>query len=148
MLEEIKDIIAKNLPAQVGETLQKELARIPELEKQLEVCEAARKAGIQLITEKDKTLGEYIAKENKYQELEKRELEVEKRERNLELAVMKVQVMETEKRATELQGLVQTVFKSPVYRTAYMNDLFSSYDNQGHYNMTGGTPREVTKTEE
>jgi hypothetical protein len=147
MLEEIKDIIAKNLPAQVGEALQKELAKIPELEKKLEVCEAARKAGIARISELDADLAALRAKEKWDTDLTYREQEVDKRERNLELALMKVRVEEAEKRTTEFHGLVQTVFKSPVYRTAYMNDLYSNY-NDGHYNVTGGAPREVTKTQE
>jgi hypothetical protein len=121
MLDEIKDIIAKNLPAQVGETLQKELARIPELEEQLANAEAARVVGIKRIGELDTELIALKAKEKWDGDLTYREVEVEKRERELEVTLLKVKVQEAEKRATELHGIVQTVFKSPVYRKAIFN---------------------------
>jgi hypothetical protein len=129
MLEEIKDIIAKSLPAQVGKTLQEELARIPQLEKALQDKDRKGIQDAQVIEDLQKRLTVYTSMEAKYQDLEVREKAITTREDKLELLLAKHTAAEAEKRATELHGIVQTVFKSPVYRKSIFNS--THYDGNG-----------------
>lgn len=146
MEQEIKDIIAKNLPQHVGEVLREKLeqadrdaVRVKRLESVLDEKEEY----VNKLENQNRELSARISDENT---LKQRERAVEDKERNLELEMLKLKLAESEKRNSIGTQLVETVFRSPVYRKHVENMTFSSYDNQGRYNTTGAAPVNVIET--
>jgi uncharacterized protein involved in exopolysaccharide biosynthesis len=148
MEKELKEIIDKNLPAQVGERLQSRLAEIPKLESE----KASIQGRVDGLTKELVSVNQQVQVlkhlNGKEQEIAAKELEVNEGLRNQEIDILKVRLEESEKRVKEMHGLVMTVFKSPVYRKSYMNDLYSTYNAQGQYETTGGTPNSVIEEED
>lgn len=146
MEQEIKDIIAKNLPHHVGEVLKVRLAKadadayeVERLESQL----TEREESIRKLTILNRELSVKVLSE---EALTGREKAVEDRERNLEIEILKLKLEESERRNSIGTQLVQMVFKSPVYRKHVENMTFSNYDSQGRYNVAGAVPTDVTET--
>jgi len=133
MENEIKEIIEKNLPAQVGTVLKE----------RLEIAEAdARRAKDleRIIQDKDKaiydlesTISEYRKYDAQWGQLNQREKEITEKERNQKVFEAELKAIEADKRANELQGIVQTVFRSPVYRKSILSS--SNYNNNGTTTM-------------
>lgn len=148
MEQEIKDIIAKNLPQHVGEVLKQRLDQADrdavEL-KRLESVLDKKEVYVNKLEQQNYELKIKISDENA---LQQRERAVEDRERNLELEMLKLKLEESEKRNHIGTQLVETVFRSPVYRKHVENMTFSSYDNQGRYNTTGAVPVNITEVTE
>lgn len=146
MEKEIKQIISENLPEQVGNVLK---ARLEKAESDKIHLEELKKVASQYsdeISNLQKDNQKLREKLHWVHELEKRELEIEKRERNIELEISKIQLAEAEKRNGEMSLLVQTVFRSPVYRKHIDNMSLSSYDSMGRMNVTGAVPTNVCET--
>lgn len=146
MEQEIKDIIAKHLPAQVGDALKLRLLQADTLE-----ADNARltKEKKQLLEDVNRLSDQVINLDHKlkaHSDLAMREAAVLLRENKIDVYEANLKAAEAEKRATELHGLVQTVFKSPVYRTSYINSIDSDYDAQGRYISRTGRPSEKTET--
>lgn len=146
MEKEIKDIIAKNLPQHVGEIIRERLNKADEDAAQVDKL-------YKTLAQKEATLSDLsienaklVSMLDKQIDIKDREKAVEERERNLEIEMLKLKLEESEKRNIIGTQLVDTVFRSPVYRKHIENTVFSSYDNQGRYNTTGGIPTNITET--
>jgi DNA repair exonuclease SbcCD ATPase subunit len=145
MEQEIKDIIAKNLPQHVGEVLREKLEQADRDAvgiKRLESKLTEKEDLITDLTNQIFTLQRQVKAESV---LDERQKNLEDRERNLELEMLKLKLAESEKRNDIGNRLVETVFRSPVYRKQVENMTFSSYDNQGRYNTTGAAPVNITE---
>jgi len=145
----IHDAIKENLPQQVGETLQKELAKIPEYEKELILL--TNKTNDQdkrilkmegMLSDKDKQISKFYNLEAKGTELKEKEfaLKVEKLEYQLEAEKSKT----IHANAIAL-GLVRNV----EYRTHTLGSQggggIGIVDGQGYHHYP--TPEHVDKTE-
>jgi hypothetical protein len=145
MEQEIKDIIAKNLPQHVGEVLREKLEQADRDAvgiKRLESKLTEKEDFITDLTNQIFALQRQVKAESV---LDERQKNIEDRERNLELEMLKLKLEESEKRNTIGTQLVETVFRSPVYRKHVENMTLSSYDSQGRYNTTGAVPVNVTE---
>ena len=145
MEQEIKDIIAKNLPQHVGEVLREKLEQADRdavQVKRLYLLLDEKEEYVNRLENQNREFSTRISEEN---HLKERERAIEDKERNLELEMLKLKLAESEKRNDIGTKLVETVFRSPVYRKHVENMTFSSYDNQGRYNTTGAAPVNVTE---
>lgn len=145
MEQEIKDIIAKNLPQHVGEVLREKLEQADRDAVRVKRLESILEEKEEYVNKLENQNREFSARISDGLALQQRERAVEDKERNLELEMLKLKLAESEKRNDIGTRLVETVFRSPVYRKHVENMTFSSYDNQGRYNTTGAVPVNVTE---
>ncbi len=145
MEQEIKDIIAKNLPQHVGDVLKERLNKADKLEKEVDYLN-------KVLTEAQKDiehLKEKLQEERNHtyseQQIKTELFRLEERERKLEMEILKLKLEESEKRADISTKLVETVFRSPVYRKHVENMTLGSYDVAGRYNQTNAVPVNVTE---
>lgn len=122
MEQEIKEVIAKNLPAHVGEVLKKRLSELEETERN-------HKALQELFVQKEKTISELNAKLSEYSKyddrnskLNIREAALEERERNIKIFELTTQ-LECEKEKTNLvNGLAHSLVRNTEYRKSIHNN--------------------------
>lgn len=145
MEQEIKDIIAKNLPQHVGEVLREKLEQADRDAVRVKRLESVLDEKEEYVNKLENQNREFSARISDENTLKQRERAVEDKERNLELEMLKLKLAESEKRNDIGNRLVETVFRSPVYRKQVENMTFSSYDNQGRYNTTGAVPVNITE---
>ena len=145
MEQEIKDIITKNLPQHVGDVLKSRLADADRLEYEVVKLESALSSAQKDIEHLKEKLQEERNHTYSEQQLKTELFRVEERERKLEMEILKLKLDESEKRADISTRLVETVFRSPVYRKHVENMTLGSYDNQGRYNQTSAVPVNVTE---
>jgi predicted nucleic acid-binding Zn-ribbon protein len=145
MEQEIKEIIAKNLPQHVGDVLKSRLADADRLEYEVVKLESALSSAQKDIEHLKEKLQEERNHTYSEQQLKSELFRVEERERKLEMEMLKLKLEESEKRADVSTRLVETVFRSPVYRKHVENMTLGSYDNQGRYNQTSAVPVNVTE---
>jgi predicted RNase H-like nuclease (RuvC/YqgF family) len=145
MEQEIKDIIAKNLPQHVGDVLKERLNKADKLEAEVDYLN-------RVLSEANKDISNFkekLEKERQHtyseQQLKAEWSKLEERERNLEVEMLKLKLEESQKRADVSTKLVETVFRSPVYRKHVENMTLGSYDVQGRYNQTNAVPVNVTE---
>lgn len=148
MEQEIKEIIAKNLPQHVGDVLRERLKTADKLEAQVVSLEDKLEDSRKMVIFLEKELVK--EKEHRYSEenLEKKWEELKEKERNMEIEMLNLKLEESQKRADVSTRLVETVFKSPVYRKHVENMTLSSYDSQGRYNQTSAVPVNITEVTE
>ena len=139
MKQEIQELIAKNLPAQVGEVLKK---RLEDADK----YEVLVKAQKEMLNDKDgeikclkAEIEKYMKFDTRNSELDQREREISKRENTMEVWEAKLKLAEAEKRISDNVNFVGMVFKSPVFRK-YTNE----YDNYQNTYVAGQEKRERT----
>jgi hypothetical protein len=145
MEQEIKDIIAKNLPQHVGEVLREKLEQADRDAVRVKRLESVLDEKEEYVNKLENQNREFSARISDENTLKQRERAIEDKERNLELEMLKLKLAESEKRNDIGNRLVETVFRSPVYRKQVENMTFSSYDNQGRYNTTGAVPVNITE---
>jgi predicted RNase H-like nuclease (RuvC/YqgF family) len=145
MEQEIKDIIAKNLPQHVGDVLKERLNKADKLEAEVDYLN-------RVLSEANKDISNFkekLEKERQHtyseQQLKAEWSKLEERERNLEVEMLKLKLEESQKRADVSTKLVETVFRSPVYRKHVEYMTLGSYDVQGRYNQTSAVPVNVTE---
>jgi predicted nucleic acid-binding Zn-ribbon protein len=145
MEQEIKDIIAKNLPQHVGDVLKSRLADADRLEYEVVKLESSLSAAQKDIEHLKEKLQEERNHTYSEEQLKSELFRVGERERKLEMEMLKLKLEESEKRADISTKLVETVFRSPVYRKHVENMTLGSYDVQGRYNQTNAVPVNVTE---
>ena len=145
MEQEIKDIIAKNLPQHVGDVLKSRLAEADRLEAQVEYLDSTLAEAQKDIEIFKKKLEEERTHTYSEQQLKTEWSRLEERERKLEVEMLKLKLEESEKRADVGTRLVETIFRSPVYRKSVENMTLGSYDVAGRYNQTSAVPTHITE---
>jgi hypothetical protein len=138
MLEnEILELISKNLPAQVGETLKKRIILVDDLEEERDELLKKSKDQKKLIDDYEKTIQNYGDALKIKSENDNKLLDIEKRARNFELEITKLKLDESLKRENQAINIVSLVFKSPVYRTTANKcgnvPTVEKYSNGGEY---------------
>ena len=156
--EKLQKAIEESLPKQLGDALQKRLNELEDIEDKFknlsDLYNNQSKDLMKTKKERDDTIKELAIKNDLLKNIRKREREIVEREIKLEVNELKYKLEEADKRATELHGLVQTVFKSPVYRKSYSLSASTQYagnDSQSGqmiYSPDGGKFGDVTQTEE
>ena len=151
MTEEIKAIIEKSLPAQVGEILKQTLEKGKKDEAEL-------KATVIAYDNARKEIEKHLAKINDYKQfdernskLEARENAVSEKERNQKVFEAELKLAEAEKRTTDATNFVGMVFKSPIYRkTTFESEngmqSWNSQTNRNEFVPSGGKSKTEEKT--
>jgi len=149
---EMRAIIEKNLPAEVGKTLQIQLARLATLEKT--TVEQDNKIYTQ--DAKNKDLQEKLAKagnlENREKQLNEKEALLKEEQRNLDhkLEIAALYRDNATRIKDEIKSIVELVFCSPVTKKRVQEnttDYGNDYDSQGR-NITKNTSGTKTVEED
>lgn len=148
MEQEIKEIIAKNLPEQVGSVLRVKLeqaeidsAYIKTLEKKL----SQRDEEVKLLYKKISELEFQVVRKESLDELES---SLKKKEIAMELEIANIKLDEAIKRSEATYRLTEHIFRSPVTRRSIENMQVGGYNNNGTYTVVGAVPTHVTETTE
>lgn len=150
MEKEIFEVIKKNLPAEVGETLKRVLEKGV-----LDADTVARQA--KTLRENESTIENLKSKLQAHKELDEREKQLEAREKGITTREDRMNVWEanmklaeSERRANEIAGFTGMLLKSPIMRkTIIENDNVISYYDNGHNTpMKQGSQKTIEKTQE
>lgn len=133
MKEEIEEIIMKNLPAQVGETLKKTLQKAEQDEKLVKNLNEKLSEKNAYIKDLENLIEDYKAFDGRNSELEEREKSVSEQERNLKITTLEYQ-LESEKQKTEF---TKNVALGLVRNTECRKHIFDS-ENQTPYQNDNG----------
>ena len=148
MEKEIEEVIAKHLPAQVGELLKKTLEQG---QKDAETVKTQKKMlddASERIARQFELQGKYMELDRYKAQLDEREKIISEKERSQKVFEAELRLAEAEKRISEMANLTALVFRSPVYRkTTYENHGYMDvWSNSGGPNNMGGNIREKTFT--
>lgn len=127
MINEFEEVIKKNLPAQVGELLQKELKELHELRRQKKELE-------ETIVQKNEIIAREYAKNSELQLLVKSKEELEEREKQLNLKEFELKLILMEKDLScekEKTALVSNTLNSLVRNTDFRKTIYGSKTDLG-----------------
>lgn len=150
MEKEIEEIIAKHLPAQVGDVLKKTLEKAALDAREVAIQKETILSNRTTIADLEKRLSAYISLDNYQAALDAREKSISERERNQKVFEAELKLAEAEKRNNDMVGFVGMVFRSPIYRkTVSENDYHqSNWDSAGncYRNEKTGSMKTVEKS--
>jgi hypothetical protein len=112
--KDIAEAIDKSLPAMIGERLRERLALVDTLQAKVAKHEEAAKDSLSILCKRDATILDLQRRAKFDSELEAREQAVALREAKANLIELQLK-LEIERRQ-EIKGLVDTIFRSPVYQ--------------------------------
>ncbi len=147
MTKEIKEVIAKNLPQQVGEELTKRLQRCDELElsnKKLTDELWASHDEVTKLKSRTQTMEQLRAREDV---VRTREQAVEKAELRKEVEDLKKDKACADTLTLNMKEMVQVVFKNPTVRKSYYeNNQYNQHDSQNGPNGMYGSDSKKTSS--
>lgn len=151
MEKEIEEIIKKNLPAQVGETLRKTLEQGEKYKVELDATVHSFECERKKVVALESRIDEYKKSDERNSKLEARETAVSEKERNQKVFEAELKLAEAEKRTTDATNFVGMVFKSPIYRkTTFENENgmqnWNSQTNRNEFVPSGGKNKTEEKT--
>lgn len=147
MEQEIKDIIAKNLPEQVGNVLKERLEKAEKDAKDLEIMNVSYGNLMIELEGKKQKLKELMSLESRINDIKNAEESIKERRMEMALQISDIKLQEAEKRADELRNVLEIVFKSPVYRKSHLTNVHYGYEN-GQSQPKFSSPTETIQTEE
>jgi len=147
MEQEIKDIIAKNLPEQVGNVLKERLEKAEKDAKDLEIMNVSYGNLMIELEGKKQKLKELMSLESRINDIKNAEESIKERRMEMALQISDIKLQEAEKRADELRNVLEIVFKSPVYRKSHLTNVHYGYEN-GQSQPKFVSPTETIQTEE
>ena len=133
MTEEIKAIIEKSLPAQVGDVLKATLEQAKIDAEKVKQQESSLKDRDVVIVSLKNAIDSYKAFDNRNSALETREKSVEVAERDLKVKTLEFQLT-AEKEKTEFS---KSVALGLVRNIEYRKNIFDSETQTGHYDTKG-----------
>lgn len=147
MFEEIQEVVRRNLPSEVGETLRKYLKDAVDWKERLDrYCK-----DLEVEQGKVKTLRlEVTALEAELRragDLAKREKAVHDLESNLRVQMAEFAQKCAEAKTAAIMELAAMAFRNPKFVTSEQNQV-PYWDQQGHYQSTMCGSRKVEKTQE
>ena len=148
--KEIAEAIEKNLPAQVGKSLQERLKKVELLEDENESLRNRIKEVDLEVVKLNGVISKYSEQDQRNSTLEVREKVVEEKERRLEIELLTLKVSEAEKRADMVSGFMSGLVRNSEFRREVVNSKSGSVpisDGRGGYTTTY-TNNTVAYTEE
>lgn len=133
MEKEIEEIIKKNLPAQVGETLRKTLQQGEQYKAELDVTLGSLEIEKKKVISLSQQVEQYKVNDTRNLTLEARELKVREDERNLKVSTLEFQLA-SEKEKTQFS---KEVALSLVRNTEYRKTIFNNENQQGYMGPNG-----------
>lgn len=146
MEQEIKDIIAKNLPQHVGEVIRERLNKADEDAAQVDKLYKTLAQKEEALSDLSIENAKLVSMLDRQVDIEERERKVREREINFELEITKLKLDAAEKKTDMMSGIINTVFRSPVYRKHIDNMSLSSYDSMGRMNVTNAVPTNISES--
>lgn len=148
MLDQIQEVVRKNLPAEVGEQLKKHLADAQTWKGERDYAQKRLEDANRSITLKDEEIADLKAKLKNAGDLSRRESEVTAREIKLDVTLANMRADSALARLEDVKGLAETVFRNPrIVRAFSESDSNPMRDQYGNINYQTRT-RSVTETEE
>lgn len=156
MQQELLQVIEKNLPSEVGKTLQKRLALCDDLEIQVANWKTEfekLKTATAEVTEKYNILkGREVSIIDQANANDKKEKELQQKEIKLDKSNAELKAAESEKRADQLKEVLGIVFRSPIYKRTYQENnngtCFSDYNNGQNKTIPAIIPQNKNTIEE
>lgn len=151
MKDEISKIIAKNMPAQVGEELQK-LLKEGESKKELldiQIEVNARQTKIMAELREDNT--RLLALKNSRKDLDLVKEKLEEKGRNLKLDILEIKLAEAEKRADVVTGFTNSLMRNTIARKSIIDSFTDGQpvvDGQGFTQYPIPTTKSLLETKE
>lgn len=151
--KEIAEAIEKNLPAQVGKSLQERLKKVELLEIDNETLRSEVRNKDFQIEKLNETISTYKELDQRNSALEVREKVVEEKERKLEIEILTLKVSEAEKRADMVSGFMSGLVRNTAFKKDVINSSSENVpvpDGRGGYLMayTNNTVAYSENTEE
>lgn len=145
--QEMLEVIAKNLPAQMAEVLRKQLEELPK------VKEALVKANVQIQelvgknAEKDRQLDSYAktVESVKMREVANEAMNVLLKERENKVILYEQENKLINEHKKDIFNLVSMVFRSPVYEESYRGNLPIPVEGQVPNQYNSGSPGYVSQ---
>ncbi len=146
MLDQIQEVIRKNLPAEVGEQLRKHLAEAEKTAQKLTLTLSDLDSSVAMARQLQATVADLQAKLKLAGDLDAREKAVTKREDRLDMTIASTKMAGLEANLHSIKELAAIAFKSPrmikeTYETASKGIVQNGY-------TTGGTVTESKSTME
>lgn len=146
MLDQIQEIVRKNLPAEVGDQLKKHLQDAEATARKLQMVEDDLKAKRQDLLQRDAEIARLNGLLKTSGDLDKREKDVTAREIRQEIAIADIKRLEAEKRAEGLFTLVGQVFRNPRFVTNESSSINKPTATGGmHYTNDSKTTTQDTE---
>jgi predicted nucleic acid-binding Zn-ribbon protein len=146
METEIKEIIAKNLPAHVGEVLQQRLIELADLEKSFQDLTAKYDESRKRISELEEKVREYSRHDERNNKLDARENHIEERERNYKIFELTTQLNCEKEKTSIASGLAHSLVRNTEYRKTVF-DSKSGPEGRDSYGNTTYATHTVNSTE-
>lgn len=151
MLDQIQDLIRKNLPGEVGDTLRKHLQDAEQWKKDLDIAKRTEEGRVKQVEQYGVKVAGLEARLMVAGDLDKREAEVRKRENALEVTLAQKRAESAEYALMEVTRLTALVFRNPTFvhteRKSVPLVMPSSGGGSGYVNQAEET-RKVEKTQE
>lgn len=147
MLEQIQEVVKKNLPQEIGDQLRKHLADAEATARRLQMAEADLQEKKRLLIERDNEVSRLQALLKAAGDVEKREKDALARENKLDVTLADQRATAAEHRAEQVKELFTLVFRNPrLMRT--LSESESIPVQQGGYYQTQTKSKQVTETQE
>lgn len=149
MLEQIQEIVRKNLPAEVGEQLRQFMNEAESQKKSLGYANERIKAFEASVAAKDAEIGTLKEKLKLSGELDKREKDVTQREIRLDVMTAQIREGAAVQRADEMKDLVSIIFKNPrVVKNVMSNEMVPVVVPGNSYPQSSSASKSETTTKE
>lgn len=122
MEKEIQEIIKKHMPEQLGEVLKARLIELEGFEYECEELKGSNKTYQENHKRLNKEVADLTATLESHNKLDEREEHISKRENKKDVHEAQARANHAEEKVNMMQGLLNTVFRSPVYtKSNYKN---------------------------
>jgi len=115
MLDQIQDLIRKNLPGEVGDTLRKHLQDAEQWKRDLDAAKKVEENRVKQVLDLGREIEGLKAQVKIAGDLEKREREVSQRENKLSVTLAEKRAEAAEFALAKVESLAALAFRSPVF---------------------------------
>lgn len=136
LIKQLQELIAANLPLQVGETLRNRLEQLEHTEREFKEVESRNKELLEKVIELEgniKKLLDTILNLEKYKDKAEK---TDEKEKGLDITIANIKIEEAEKRANLAKDFLYAVFKNPTFKTVSQHNTNHMRDHQGTFGST------------
>jgi len=147
MLEQIQEVVRKNLPSEVGDQLKKHLADAEAKSRRLEMLEADLQEHKKRLGDREVRIVDLEAKLKLAGDLDKREKEVAQRENKLSVTLAEKRAEAAELALSKVETLAALAFRSPVFVQKEINSVPIAVPGQSYASSAMETKERKTTQE-
>lgn len=150
MYEEIKSIIEKNLPAQVGESLKKVLEQGKKDAESVKSLNDQIQKLVLNVNEKEKRISEYQKFDDRNAKLDERESQLAERERNMTITQLRMELVAEKEKSDFAKSVAMGLVRNAEYRRSLWESKDSptsmdQYGVQRYANSTYNSDEKATQ---